>query len=92
MIKDRGLMSKDDFKQTLIRQYSEVIEEMIVESESVYRSQLDFNELDFRVKNLIQAARVDGLEESAIWDILSRRVPDYYQFVMNGYSHGKIAA
>ena len=85
-------MSKDDFKQTLIKQYSEVIEEMIVESESVYRSQLDFNELDFRVKNLIQAARVDGLEEAVIWDILSRRVPEYYQFVMNNYSSGKIAA
>ena len=85
-------MSKEDFKQTLIKQYSEVIEEMIVESETVYRSHLDFNELDFRVKNLIQAARVDGLEESVIWDILSRRVPDYYQFVMNNYSSGKIAA
>ncbi len=85
-------MSKDDFKQTLIKQYSEVIEEMIVESESVYRSQLDFNELDNRVRNLIQAARVDGLEEAVIWDILSRRVPDYYHFVMNNYSSGKIAA
>lgn len=85
-------MSKDDFKLTLIKQYSEVIEEMIVESESVYRTHLDFNELDFRVRSLIKAARVDGLEETIIWDILSRRVPEYYAFAMNGFQQGKIAA
>lgn len=83
-------MNKDDFKQTLIKQYSEVIEEIIVESETVYRSHLDFSELDFRVRGLIQAARVDGLEETVIWDILQRKVPDYYNYVMN--ASYKIAA
>lgn len=84
--------SKDDFKQTLIKQYSEVIEEIIVESESVYRSQLDFDQLDFRVRGLIQAARVDGIEEGIIWGILERRVPDYYNFAMSVPFRGKIAA
>ena len=83
-------MNKDDFKQTLIKQYSEVIEEMIVESETVYRSQLDFSELDFRIRSLIQAARVDGLDEVIIWDILERKVPEYYNYAMN--SSYKIAA
>lgn len=78
-------MNKDDFKQTLIKQYSEVIEEMIVESETVYRSHLDFNELDFRIRSLIQAARVDGLEETIIWDIVQRKVPEYYHYAMNSY-------
>jgi hypothetical protein len=82
-------MNKEDFKQTLIKQYSEVIEEMIVESETVYRSHLDFDELDFRIKSLIQAARVDGLDEAVIWDIVQRRVPDYYHYAMSSY---KIAA
>lgn len=85
-------MNKDDFKQTLIQQYSEVIEEMIVESESVYRSQLDLNELDFRVRSLIRAARVDGLEEGVIWDIIERKVPEYYHFAMKASYGGKIAA
>lgn len=85
-------MTKEDFKQTLIKQYSEVIEEIIVESESVYRSQLDFEELDYRVRGIIQAARVDGLEESVIWDILEKRVPDYYDYAMSAYGSGKIAA
>lgn len=85
-------MNKDDFKQTLILQYSEVIEEMIVESESVYRSQLDLNELDFRVRSLIQAARVDGLDEGVIWDIIERKVPEYYNFAMKASYGSKIAA
>ena len=86
--------SRDDFKQTLIKQYSEFIEEIIVQSESVYRSQLDFNQLDKRVKGLMQSARVDGIEEGVIWGMLERRVPEYYQFVMNStYANaGKIAA
>ncbi len=83
-------MNKDDFKQTLIKQYSEVIEEMIVESETVYRSHLDMHELDFRIRSLIQAARVDGLDETVIWDIVQRKVPDYYNYAMGTCT--KIAA
>lgn len=71
-------MTKDDFKQTLIRQYSEVIEEMIVESETVYRSHINYDELDSKVRTLLKAARVDGLEESIIYSILERKVPGYF--------------
>lgn len=81
-------MNKDDFKQTLIKQYSDSIEEIIVESESIYRSHIDYDELDFRVRSLIQAARVDGLEEGIIWDLLEHRVPGYINFL----SGMKIAA
>lgn len=72
-------MTKDDFKQTLILQYSEVIEEMIVESESVYRSHIDYEELDFKVRSLLKAARVDGLEDKIIYDILERKVPGFFK-------------
>ncbi len=82
-------MNKDDFRQTLLKQYSESIEEIIVESESVYRSHVDYNELDFRVRSLIKAARVDGLEEGAIWDLLEHRVPDYIHYITGSL---KIAA
>lgn len=81
-------MNKDDFTQTLIKQYSEVIEEIIVESETVYRSHLDFDILDTRVRSLIQAAKVDGLDESIVWDLLEHRVPEYINYL----SGMKIAA
>jgi hypothetical protein len=80
----------ENFKQTLIKQYSEVIEEMIIESETVYRSSLDYNELDIRVHHLIKAAVVDGLEESIIWSLLERRVPDYYLFACGSSPSTKI--
>lgn len=83
-------MNKDDFKQTLIQQYSEFIEEIIVESKSVYRSQIDFSELDDKVSGLIKSARVDGLDEATVWGIIEHKVPDYYQYVMRATS--KIAA
>jgi len=73
------MMTKEDFKQTLIRQYTDVIEEMIVESESNYRSHIDYNELDIRVRTLLKAAKIDGLEESIVYSILERRVPDYFK-------------
>ncbi len=81
-------MTKDDFKQTLIKQYSESIEEIIVESESVYRSHIDYILLDDRVRTLIQAAKVDGLDEGIIWDLLEHRVPGYIDYLYGG----KIAA
>ena len=83
-------MTKDDFKQTLIQQYAESIEEIIVESESVYRSHIDYSEVDFRVRSLLQAARVDGLDEGVIWDMLQHRLPGYLDYL--SASSGKLAA
>lgn len=84
------MTNKDDFKQTLINQYTEVIDEIIVESETVYRSHINYEELDYRVRSLIKAARVDGLDEGTIWGIIERRVPDYYHYVMRS-SYNKAA-
>jgi hypothetical protein len=81
-------MNKEDFKQTLMKQYSAFIEEIIVESESVYRSQIDYDVLDTRVQALLKSAQVDGLETEAVWDMLEHRVPDYIHYL----SGGKIAA
>ena len=85
-------MNKEDFKHTLFQQYSEVIEELIVESESVYRSHIDFGQLDTRVRTLIHAAKIDGLDESIIWDILALKVPDYINYLNCMHNHMKIAA
>ena len=85
-------MNKEDFKHTLFQQYSEVIEELIVESESVYRSHIDFEQLDMRIRTLITAAKVDGLDETIIWDILALKVPDYINYLNCMQNQIKIAA
>jgi hypothetical protein len=70
-------MTREDFEAILIKQYSDCIEEMIHQSEFVYRSQIDYEALDFKVKAMIKAAKVDGLKEDVIWNLLERRVPGY---------------
>lgn len=87
-------MMREDFQNVLINQYAEVVEELVVESETVYRSKLDHDQLNQRVQNLIKAARVDGLDESIIWNLLERRVPAFVEAIRspNKTRHLKLVA
>ena len=82
-------MTREDFETTLLRHYTDTINELIVESESVYRSHIDYDQLDFRIQSIFKAARVDGLKEELIWNILERKVPGY---IAHLNSNSKIAA
>lgn len=84
-------MTKEDFETTLVKQYTDSIDELIVESESVYRSQIDYDQLDFRVRTILKAARVDGLDEALVWGILERKVPGYITHLKTSH-YSKIAA
>ena len=85
------MMNKESFIDTLIAQYKEEIEEVLVESEHVYRSTIDYELLDQKVTHLITCARVDGLDEKIIWDLLQARIPSYVNYV-NFKSAGKKVA
>jgi hypothetical protein len=37
--------------------------------------------LDIKVEELIRAAKVDGLEEKIVWDLLHARIPSYVNYV-----------
>ncbi len=84
-------MDRDSFTFTLIAQYKEEIEEVLVECEHVYRSTIDYEMLDGKVEELIRSAKVDGLEEKVVWDLLQARIPSYVNYV-NYKSTGKKAA
>lgn len=84
-------MDRDSFTITLIAQYKEEIEGVLVECEHVYRSTIDYELLDSRVEELIRSAKVDGLEEKIVWDLLQQRIPSYVNYV-NVKSTGKKAA
>lgn len=84
-------MDRDSFTFTLIAQYKEEIEEVLVECEHVYRSTIDYEMLDGKVEELIRCAKVDGLEEKVVWDLLQARIPSYVNYV-NYKSTGKKAA
>lgn len=74
-------MDRDQFLSTLIAQYKEEIEEVLVESEHVYRSTIDYDLLHKKVEELFHAARVDGLDEKIVWDLLQARIPSYVNYV-----------
>lgn len=86
-------MDRDSFVITLIAQYKEEIEEVLVECEHVYRSTIDYEMLDAKVEELLRAAKVDGLEEKIVWDLLQARIPSYVNYVNHKFkTPGKKAA
>lgn len=74
-------MNKDSFLDTLIAQYKEEIEEILLESEHVYRSTIDYELLELKVGQLLKCAKIDGLEEKIIWDLLHARIPSYVNYI-----------
>lgn len=74
-------MDRDSFVITLIAQYKDEIEEILVECEHVYRSTIDYEMLDGKVEELMKSAKVDGLEEKIVWDLLHHRIPSYVNYV-----------
>lgn len=84
-------MDKEKFQETLILQYREEIEEILVESEHVYRSTIDYELLDTKVTELMKAAKVDGLDPNIIWEMIEKRIPSYVNFVNHKYYSKKTA-
>lgn len=87
-------MDKEKFIEALTAQYRAEIEEILVESEHVYRSTIDYEILDLKVTQLLKCAKVDGLEEKIVWDLLQARIPSYvnYKNYTSLKSTGKKAA
>lgn len=61
--------------------YLAQIDEIINECEHVYRSTIDYNLLNTKIDQLLVQAKVDGLEEKVIWEILHRRIPSYVNYI-----------
>lgn len=84
-------MNRDSFTITLIAQYKEEIEEVLVECEHVYRSTIDYELLDTKVEELLRSAKVDGLEEKIVWDLLHARIPSYVNYINHKTTGKKVA-
>lgn len=84
-------MDRDSLSLTLIAQYKAEIEELLVESEHIYRSTIDYELLDLKVEELLRCAKIDGINEKVIWDILQSRIPTYVNYVNYKTSGKKVA-
>ena len=85
------MVMKHGFQETLLAQYRDEIEKILVESESVYRSSIDYEILDKKIEDLIRCARVDGVEEKALWELIHARIPSYINYVNSKMSSKKAA-
>jgi hypothetical protein len=72
-------------------QYKEEIEEIIIESEHVYRLTIDYELLNQRFEELICSARDEGLDEKIIWNMIQSRIPAYINFMNYKISNKKSA-
>lgn len=84
-------MDNEFFEIPLIVQYEKEIEEVLQESEHVYRSTIDYDLLDQKVCQLIKCARIDGLDEKVIWDMLQAKIPSYVNYVNYKAAGKKVA-
>ena len=71
----------DHLKTTLISRYKAEIEEILVECEHVYRLTIDYDLLDSRLEELFSMARVDGLDEKIVWDLIHTHIPSYVNYI-----------
>lgn len=83
--------SREQFIDSLLAQYKEEIEEVLVESEHVYRLTIDYDLLHTKVEQILISAKENGLEEKVVWKLLQARIPSYVNFI-NYKSAGKKAA
>lgn len=83
--------SHNQSQETLIARYRQEIEEILTESEHVYRLTIDYDLLEQKVTELLNDARQNGIEEKVIWNLLQARIPSYVNFI-NHKSMGKKAA
>lgn len=84
-------MDQSDFEQTLLRQYTEELEVILMECEHDYRLTIDYELLDYKIHEMISAAKIDGLAESRIWEMVEKRIPSYINFI-NSKMYQKKAA
>jgi uncharacterized protein (UPF0335 family) len=74
-------MDKESFITTLIAQYTEEIEEILLECEHVYKSTIDYELLEQKVEEIFSSAKVDGLDEKIVWDLIQARIPSYVNYL-----------
>jgi len=85
-------MSKNNHSlESLRAQYLAEIEEFLQESEHVYRLTIDYELLDLKVTELLKNAKIAGLEDKVIWDLLLSRIPSYINYVNYKFTGKKSA-
>ena len=78
-------MNREDFLDTVTRQYSEEIHAVYVECESDSGRNVDYEKLNIRLRKLMTNAKVDGLSPKEYIELVKHTIPqacDHIAFTM----------
>jgi hypothetical protein len=65
----------ENFRDALVAQYTELIHEAILESETEHKTRMDIGKLNSKLQVIMKAAQYDGLNESTISDLIDQAIP-----------------
>lgn len=68
-------MNGDHFKETLMRQYKEEVQEMLIES--THKLGINWDEFNFKIARTWDAAKVDGLAPEEFESVLFEVCPEH---------------
>jgi len=69
------LVASEQFHDSLVSQYRDLIQEAILECESDHRTRLNLGKLNAKLQVILKAAAYDGLSESTVNQLINEAVP-----------------
>lgn len=69
------LVASEQFHESLIGQYRDLIQEAILECESDHRTRLNIGKLNTKLQVILKAAAYDGLSETVVNQLINEAVP-----------------
>ena len=67
--------STEQFQESLVSQYRDLIHEAVLESESDHRTRLNIGKLNAKLQIILKAASYDGLPETVVNDLIDQALP-----------------
>ncbi len=75
----RSDTTSDSMIEMLTHQYLEEIQEVILECEHHYKSEMDFEALNLKMKEVYRSALTDGLPERIFFELIQHCLPHFYK-------------
>jgi hypothetical protein len=69
------LVASEQFHESLIGQYRDLIHEAVLESESDHRTRLDIGKLNSKLQVILKAAAYDGLPDDVVNQLIDEAIP-----------------
>ena len=69
------LVASEQFQDSLIGQYRDLIHEAVLESESDHKTRLDIGKLNSKLQIIMKAAAFDGLPEHVVTQLIEEAIP-----------------